>query len=257
MSTGVQTAVGQFVWHEHLSNDVERAKGFYTQLLGWELEIYKAGEMDYPMIKRNGQTHGGFSKLEQSGPAHWLGHVAVDDVDGTVSRAEARGGKTLAGPFDMPEIGRFALIADPQGGVVSAYKPAGDAPSSAGTFVWDELLATDVEGAKSFYTEVFGWTTADMDMGETGVYTMFRRAGETDSAGLMQKPPDAPGPTAWLTYIATDDVDATVEKAGTLGASTLMAPMDIPGVGRIAVLADPTGAAFGLFKPSGSPAAGS
>jgi predicted enzyme related to lactoylglutathione lyase len=148
----------------------------------------------------------------------------------------------------VPEVGRFAVIADPQGAVLSAYEPAGEPPAGEGTFVWDELLTTDVEGAKRFYGEVFGWAAADMDMGGGGTYTMFKRAGDTDAAGLMRKPDEQPGPPAWLTYLGTDDVDATVAKAGDLGGTTFMAARDIPNVGRFAVLADPTGAVFALFK---------
>jgi predicted enzyme related to lactoylglutathione lyase len=123
-------------------------------------------------------------------------------------------------------------------------------PAPEGTFLWDELAADDVEGAKRFYSQVFGWTSSEMDMGEAGVYTMFQRAGDAQAAGLMQKPADVPGPAHWLIYLGADDVDATIEKAVRLGGTKLTGPMDIPTVGRIAVLQDPTGAAFGLFKPS-------
>lgn len=250
MSTGVQTMVGRFVWHDHISADVERAKAFYTELLGWETETWKPGEMDYPMIKAGGQMHGGFGPAQGGAPSHWLGHVLVDDVDAAVARAEGAGGGTLAEPMDIPDVGRMAVLADPQGAVFSVFTPLGEAPSSEGAFVWDELLTTDVEGAKRFYGEVVGWTTNDKDMGEMGTYTLFRRAGDVDSAGCMTMPPGVEAPPHWLTYLATDDVDATVAKAQSLGGQKLMGPMDIPDVGRLAVLQDPTGAAFGIFKPS-------
>jgi predicted enzyme related to lactoylglutathione lyase len=249
LSTDVQTAVGTFVWHENKSNDVEKAKDFYTQLLGWELEVWKPGEVDYPMIKVGDQMHGGFSTAQGDAPSHWLGHVLVTDVDETARRAEAAGGRILFGPEDMPEIGRFALIADPQGATISLHSPEGDAPIAVGTFVWDELVTSDVDGARSFYTEVIGWTTREMDMGPEGTYTIFQR-GETDVAGCMAQPEGMQSPPQWLPYIATDDVDATVGKATDLGATAFMEATDIPNVGRIAVLQDPVGAVFGLFKPS-------
>jgi predicted enzyme related to lactoylglutathione lyase len=250
LSTGVQTAVGKFVWHENHSTDVQKAKDFYTQLFGWETETWKPGEIDYPMIKVGEQMHGGFNAAQGDAPSHWLGHVLVQDVDETVRRAEAAGGNIAAGPMDMPEIGRFALIADPQGATISLYSPEGEAPISEGTFVWDELLTTDVDGAKSFYTEVIGWTTRDMDMGDQGTYTIFQRAGEVDVAGMMARPEGVEAPPHWLPYIAADDVDATVAKAKELGGNAFMEGTDIPNVGRIAVLQDPVGAVFGLFKPS-------
>ena len=62
VSTDVETAVGTFVWHENISNDPDQAKAFYTQLFGWEIEVFKPGEMDYSMVKYGGTTHGGFMK---------------------------------------------------------------------------------------------------------------------------------------------------------------------------------------------------
>ena len=250
MSTTIGTRVGQFVWHELMTADVDAAKAFYSELFGWEFEIYKPGEMDYAMISAKGQTHGGFMALdpERGIPPHWIGHVLVEDADQALARAEKVGGKAAFGPLDIPEIGRFAIIADPQGGVVSAYAPAGEGPAGTGTFLWDEFLAADVEGAKAYYTEVFGWTTEAMDMGGAGTYTLFKRDGAS-VAGLMKNPAEH-APPHWLTYIATGDVDATIEKAGALGATVYAPAMDVPGVGRFAVLGDPTGAAFGIFKPS-------
>lgn len=253
MSTGVQTQVGRVVWHELMSTDVEKAKSFYTELLGWEINVWKPGEFDYSMIHQNEQDHGGFFQLEESGaPSHWIAHVQVEDVDEAIARAEKLGGKVHTGPIDVPEVGRFAAIGDPQGGVISAYTPETQGPQAEGTFLWDEFMTDDVEGARRFYTEVFGWTTKDMDMGENGIYTIFQRGGEAQTAGLMAKPPGVEAPPHWVTYLATDDVDATVEKATKLGGMTYASPFDVPTIGRIAVLADPTGAVFGLFKPIAS-----
>jgi hypothetical protein len=211
--------------------------------------VWKPGEFDYSMIHQNGADHGGFFALEESGvPSHWIAHVQVEDLDATIARAEKLGGKVLMGPLEVPEVGRFAALRDPQGGVISAYKPEAEGPTAEGTFLWDEFMTDDVEGAKRFYTEVFGWTTKDMDM-ENGIYTMFQRGGDAQAAGLTAKPPGVEAPPHWVTYLATDDVDATVEKATKLGGTTYAAPFDVPTIGRIAVLADPTGAVFGVFKP--------
>jgi hypothetical protein len=251
MATRVQTQVGRFVWHGLNTTDVEKAKAFYTQLLGWEIEVWKPGEMDYPMISVGGQQHGGFSALQpgQEAPPHWLGHICVENVDATVAKAKSNGGSVLF-EMDMPEVGRFAVIADPAGAAFSAYQPEGDPPASEGVFVWDELIASDVEAAKAFYTKVIGWTTADMDMGEAGVYTLLNRAGDVNAAGILKKPAEmGSAPDSWLTYLATDDVDATAQRAVELGGQLWKEPFDV-GVGRLAVLADSTGAAFGIFKPA-------
>src|SRR4051794_20042923 len=183
MSTDVKTAVGRFVWHDHVSDDPTKAKDFYSSLFGWGTEIFRPGEFDYPMIISGGKGHGGFGQAQGGAPPHWMGHVQVDDVDAAAERAAGAGGSVLAGPMDIPEVGRFAAIRDPQGAVFSLFTP-NDAASSTGdgVFVWDELATSDAEAAKSFYGEVVGWTTRDMDMGGGMTYTLFR-SGETDRAG--------------------------------------------------------------------------
>jgi predicted enzyme related to lactoylglutathione lyase len=244
----VATTVGKFVWHEQVSSDPKQAQDFYTQLFGWGVEAFKPGEVDYTMISSGGQSHGGFSKaLEGAPPPHWLGHVQVENVDETIEKAKSAGGKLAAGPFEMGEVGRIAIITDPQGAFVSAYQPATEGPGSEGVFVWDELGTTDVDGAQRFYEDVFGWTTTDMGS-EYGGYRMFQR-GETRIAGLMALP-DASMHPLWQPYVAVDDADATTAKAKQLGGSALMEPMDVPKVGRIAVLRDPQGAVFGIIKPT-------
>ena len=211
MST-VETAVGRFVWHDHVSGDPAAASRFYGELLGWEIEVWKPGEMDYPMIKSGGSTHGGFGPAQGGEPPHWLGHVTVDDVDAAAGRVASAGGAVVAGRWTSPRS------------AASPSSPTRRAPSSRsssrpatttrqGVFVWDEVLTTDVEAAKQFYGEVVGWEARDMDMGPSGMYTLFSSDG-TDRAGCMPMPPGAEGvPPNWMTYIGTDDVDGTAERA--------------------------------------------
>ena len=102
MSTDVTTAVGTFVWHEHVSSDPERAQAFYRDLFGWEIEVFKPGEMDYAMIKAGGTTHGGFGKAEGGAPNHWMGHVLVEDVDATAASVKAGGATSSSGRPTFP-----------------------------------------------------------------------------------------------------------------------------------------------------------
>ena len=246
MST-VKTWVGRFVWHEQVSSDPKQAQNFYGKLFGWSAEAFKPGEVDYTMISTNGQTHGGFSKaMEGAPPPHWLSHVRVENVDETLLKVESAGGKLAAGPFEIGEVGRIAIIADPQGAFISLYQPESDGPGSEGVFVWDELATTDVDGAQRFYEEVFGWTTKDMGS-DFGNYRIFEAAG-IGIAGLMNVQ-DNSIPPHWQPYVAVDDTDATTAKVKELGGSALMEPMDVPTIGRIAVLRDPQGAVFGIIKP--------
>jgi uncharacterized protein len=248
LSTDVRTKVGTFIWHENNSTDPSKAKSFYTELLGWDTEAWP-GEMEYTIIKVGDQGHGGLSAAQGGAPSHWMGNVFVEDVDEVARRTEAAGGKVLYGPEDIPEVGRFALISDPQGATVSAFapRPQGDGELGEGVFVWDELHTSDPAAAKSFYGEVLGWTARDEDMGGF-TYTIFQNRSGTDIGGCMQLMEGMQAPPHWLVYIGTDDVDATTARAKELGATIHVEPTDIPNVGRFSVLQDPAGAAFGLFK---------
>jgi predicted enzyme related to lactoylglutathione lyase len=250
MATDVGTRVGHFVWHDCVTGDVGRAKSFYGGLLGWEYEVFKPGELDYPMISSGGQMHGGFGPAPEGAPPHWMGHVCVDDLDAALERVRANGGTVLVDPMTIPEVGRMAPIADPQGAVVSLFEPEGEVPPTEGVFVWDELIANDVEAAKQFYGAVLGWQTGEME-GAFGTYTMVKGAGGADAGGIMGRPAEMPeGPAIWVVYLGTSDVDATVARAKELGGTVDREPFDVPTVGRLAFVTDPTGAAFGLFQPT-------
>ena len=186
-TTSTQTATGQFVWHDHMSGDEQKARDFYGNLFGWTYEAFKTDMGDYPMITKDGAQHGGFGPAQGDASPHWVGHVVVDDADAAGKRAESAGGSVLAA-MDIPEVGRFAVIRDPQGAVISAFAPQGESTAGQGQFVWDELHTSDIEAAKSFYPAVFGWTVNEMDMGDMGKYTLFR-VGDTDRAGAMQQMP--------------------------------------------------------------------
>jgi predicted enzyme related to lactoylglutathione lyase len=255
MNTHVQTALGKFVWHDHTSGDVEQAKSFYTELLGWETETWDAAGMNYPMIKVDGRMHGGFGTSQGGAPPHWLGHVLVEDAEEAAEKIKAAGGTIYYGPADIPEVGRFVLFADPQGAALSAF--AGSSPpeegAPEGVFVWNELMTSDVGAAKTFYGNVFGWTSRDMDIGGGMTYTMFEAPTGGDVGGAMAPTDEMRSngvPPNWLPYLGTDDVDATTGKAAELGATVHMQPTDIPDVGRFSVLQDPPGAAFALFQPT-------
>lgn len=241
------TTAGRFVWHEQVSPDTKQAQDFYTQLFGWGTEPYGPGDVDYTMISARGQRHGGFSKaMEGAPPPHWLSHVRVQKLEDTIEKATAAGGRLAAGPFEMGEVGRIAIIADPQGAYLSAYEPQGEGPAPEGVFVWDELGTTDADGAQRFYEAVFGWRASDMGP-EYGGYRVFNR-GEAGIAGLMTLA-DESMPPHWQPYVAVEDPDATAAKAAELGGTVLAEPVDVPDVGRIAVLRDPQGATFGIIRP--------
>jgi predicted enzyme related to lactoylglutathione lyase len=119
-----------------------------------------------------------------------------------------------------------------------------------GTFHWNELLTNDVEKAKTFFAEVIGWSSEEFPMEEGRYWIM--KAGDVPVAGIMQMiaPIPAGTPPHWLSYLAVDDVDARLQKAKAAGATLIREPFDIPGVGRIAIVGDPTGGVMGWITPA-------
>jgi len=115
-----------------------------------------------------------------------------------------------------------------------------------GAFSWNELMTTDVGAAKAFYGDLFGWTLEDIQAGDM-TYTM-AKAGDKEAAGIMAMPPEAGEmPPTWGAYVTVDDVEASARQAETLGGKILLAPRDIPNVGRFCVISDPQGAVLALI----------
>lgn len=115
-----------------------------------------------------------------------------------------------------------------------------------GAFSWVELLTTDVAGAKAFWGKLFRWTVEDMPM-EGMTYSVIK-AGDKQVGGMMPDPRVPHGmPPVWGVYVTVDDVDATAREAGQLGGKVLVAPTDIPNVGRFAVIQDPQGAVLSVI----------
>ena len=97
--SAVASSVGTFVWHDHVSDDPKLAQEFYSELLGWGTEVFKPGEMDYPMISSGEQMHGGFGQaMEGAPPPHWLGHVRVEQLEETIEKAQKRAASSWPGP---------------------------------------------------------------------------------------------------------------------------------------------------------------
>jgi predicted enzyme related to lactoylglutathione lyase len=192
--------------------------------------------------------------VKMGAPPHWLGHVSVADADASAARAQELGGKLLVPVQHIPEVGRFAILSDPQGAVFSAYTPAGDMPGHtgeprAGDMSWHELNTTDYQAAWKFYSELFGWkNTSSMDMGpEMGAYWMFGLDPEKPMGGMSNVAKQMKMPPHWLYYVTVDDIDATVASIQKNGGKILNGPMDVPGNDKIAQCMDPQGAAFAIY----------
>lgn len=243
---------GKFVWFEHASPDVSRARKFYEGLLGWHIEGMPMGEQTYYMILVGNEGIGGFSTAAPGQPSRWISYLSVDDVDRAHAAALAAGARSSFAPTDFGAIGRAAGIVDPTGAALSLWKGSqGDRPdvdrTAVGDWYWNELMTADDTKALAFYERVFGYSRDSMDMGPQGTYYLLK-TGDKLRAGLMKLPmPEAP--TMWQPYVRVADCDATATQGPALGAQLVVPPTDIPGVGRFAVLVDPLGASIAVITP--------
>ena len=247
---------GQFCWHELMTDDLEAAKAFYGHVVGWDVQQAPVTGKPYFLFTTSAGPVGGVMDLpeecRQVGiPPRWNGYVAVEDVDKTANLSERLGGTIRVLPTDIPGVGRFSVISDPQGAAIALFKmtPSCSGQSSEmstpGAVGWNELHTTDWHQAFDFYHQLFGWEKGEaLDMGEMGTYQLFL-AGEKASGGMFNKPPAEPKPF-WLFYFNVDDIDAAALRATQSGAHIITGPTPVPGGGWIIQARDPQGTMFAL-----------
>ncbi|TXL81695.1 VOC family protein [Vineibacter terrae] len=247
---------GRFVWYELMTTDTEAAKAFYGKVVGWGTQDMPMPGMTYTMFTAGETPMGGLLTLPEEArkmgaPPHWIGYVAVDDVDASASRAGQLGGSVIVPPTDIPEVGRFAIISDPQAATIALFKSktsdasAPPAPGTPGRTGWHELLAVDWQKALTFYSALFGWQKLDaVDIGPMGTYQLFGKGGEP-TGGMFNKPAEMPFPF-WLYYFNVGDIDAAGGRVKDAGGQILMGPMQVPGGDWIIQGMDPQGAMFAL-----------
>jgi predicted enzyme related to lactoylglutathione lyase len=241
---------GTFCWVELATSDRRAAVDFYRALFGWttrELPMGAGPDDIYVMLLHNGVEAAAAMTKQDPGPPRWNSYVGVTSADEAAEKVKSLGGTVVAGPFDVMQVGRMAASADPQGAALALWqpKPPGNpfVRDEPNTLCWNELWTTDLEGARAYYAPLFGWT-----MKISPEYTEVH-LGEKGIGGMMTVPmPDMP--PAWLPYFMVTDVEATTAKAKSLGATIYVESKDIPNVGRFAVIADPQGAVFNVFKPA-------
>jgi len=185
-------------------------------------------------------------------PSYWMVSIGTENADASAKKIVELGGKLMVPPTTVPDMVRFAVGTDPQGGAFGiaqglgpgADRPPYDGPARPGLFCWDELHTKDLEAAKKFYGALFGWTGK---LGEGEMKYWHWQSGGKDIGGMM--PLMMPNiPPNWLGYIAVSDVDADTKKTKALGGKVMMEPMEMEKVGKFSVVQDPTGATFALFR---------
>lgn len=239
-------------WFELGTTDQEGAKIFYSELFGWTtVDSPMAPGETYTMFKKGGRDVGGGYKLmpsmlEQGVPPHWMVYFATANADESAAKVDELGGMLMQGPFDVMDYGRMAVCQDPTGAMFSLWQPKTHVGSTAmgqeGTVCWSELVTRDVPRARRFYTDLFGWTTRG-----SMPYIEFAAGGE-DRGGMMAMDDKWEGiPPHWGIYFLVKDCDGAVSRAKELGGVVRVGPFDAPGVGRVAVMADPQGAGFQMI----------
>ena len=252
---------GDFIWYELITPDPAGTKAFYDAVVGWNVDAQSNFPNDYRMIGRSdGKFAGGVLPLTDEMREHgarpiWLGYILVPDVDRSVQDIEQAGGKALMPAFDIPNVGRVAMVTDPQGApfyIMKPTPPAGDPDAKSDVFSpteqqrvgWNELNTSDPIAARRFYGEQFGWESAEfMDMGEMGEYRFLDHNGTRIGAlcGVMPG-----GQPKWRYYFRVPSIGAAKQAAEAAGGAVLMGPHQVPTGDYIIIGSDPQGAEFAL-----------
>jgi len=254
----------KFIWYELLTTDLDAGLDFYRSVVGWNAADHPnsaASGMRYAVLSAGERGIGGAFQLTDqmtAGGARpaWVGYIEVADTDAKAKEVVAAGGAILMPPGDIPDVGRFAMVADPGGAPFYLLTPSpqeGEAlpaagPDEPGTVSWHELYSSVGEKAAfAFYSGLFGWETiTEMPMGEMGSYRIFGESG-IQMGGMMDKPENVPV-SAWGFYVNVEGIDAAVERVRANGGQVVVEPMEVPGGSWIIQGIDPQGAHFALVS---------
>jgi predicted enzyme related to lactoylglutathione lyase len=252
----MSNAHGDFIWYELLTTDADAAEAFYRDVVGWNVGDSGQEGVDYRILSAGNEGVGGLMQLtqgmtDQGARPVWLGYIAVEDVDATVAAILDLGGGVHMPAMDMPDVGRIAMVADPQG--VPFYVMRGSSegsstafsPTAPGHCAWNELSTRDVPQALDFYGKLFGWEKGDvMPMGDMGDYQLLEHNGAM--IGAMSPYIAEGGSPIWTYYFQTPDIDRAIDRISAGGGQLLHGPHQVPGDDWIIIGNDPQGAMFAL-----------
>ncbi len=248
--------VGKLIFVELVTPDLAAAKKFYGGLLGWTFRDIRTGGIVYAEALLNGRPvagliHKNLPAGEQRQPT-WLSFFSVGDVDAARKTALQKGGKVLFEPHNIPDRGREAVFADPQGAVFVAIASSnGDPPdvlAEPGEWIWSSLITSDPDNGAAFYQMLFDYEVFELPSSEHAEHLLLA----SDSyarASVNTLPASKPNfHPHWLNYIRVEDAVKMTEKVVALGGRVLVAPRADRHGGKVAVVADPLGAHFGLLE---------
>ncbi len=250
---------GSPIWYELMTDDPDAAQNFYGPIMGWTFGRMEGGlEIDYRIATNDGTGVCGVMRTPEhaSGmPTMWFLYVGVDDVDASADKVVSLGGRVDIAPTDIPGVGRFAFVSDPQGAPFYLMRGNSDEDSQAfesntpGHFSWNELVTTDQHAALEFYGKLFGWTKAGaMPMGDAGEYAFINC--HDRMIGAVMTAPDATTRPYWnfaLEVLDIDDAKSAVEAGG---GTVRAGPMELPNdSGWLIQTNDPQGAKMMFSGP--------
>jgi predicted enzyme related to lactoylglutathione lyase len=247
---------GSFCWMELGTSDSEAAKKFYSSLFGWEtMDIPTGPGQVYTMLQIGGKDVSALYQLTEQYhkgvPTHWLSYIAVTSADETAAKAKQLGATVTMEPFDVMDVGRMAMIQDPQGAMFAIWQAKSHIgvrlAGEPNTLCWNELATTDTDAGGQFYSKLFGWTFKSGDAGPM-IYHEISNAG-TQIGGMYKITEEMKGmPPNWMAYYAVTNCDATADRAKSMGAALVVPPTDIPNVGRFCTIKDPQGGVFAVIQ---------
>lgn len=245
------SAHGLPCWYELATPDKGRSERFYASALGWEFSDAPMPGFQYALGKLGADVVAGVFDPGSPMPSFWLIYFAVDDCDAAVKKAVGLGAAVHVEPTDIPQTGRFAILADPQGAAFALLQPldgqTGTAyqPMRAGYGCWHQLETADTKAALSFYASLLGWSQSTThDMGEMGPYRVVAVDG-ADLGGIM-KPFAAGSPARWLPFFGADSVAQALDRVRGASGKVISGPDPVPGGAFVATVTDDQGIAFAL-----------
>ncbi len=231
---------GTPIWYELMTDAPDPAQDFYGAVMGWTFQKPPGGmEHDYrTFTATDGEGVGGVMRLPKEAkgmPPIWAVYFGVADVDAMAAKVKKLGGSVHMPPQDIPGVGRFAYLADPQGAMFYLMRGDSDADSTAfapmksGHCSWNELVTSDQTAALDFYSSLFGWKkTGAMPMGPMGDYTFFGK-GKVEMIGAMMNAPDTDKPPFWNFAFTVPDIDVAKTAVERGGGTITHGPMELPG----------------------------